>query len=135
MLLGLAGLIVLEGPADRPEYDAPPRVILSYFGDRNTVILAVGGDEADLLRARRIADVNDVHAGPGTAVGHALGAERVQIRRTAPSLGEQSALTAPADPVGSGPDPGHGVARRRLAEAQDQFAAREGPRGIGALEP
>jgi hypothetical protein len=30
MLLGLAGLIVLEGPADRPELDAPPAVILSY---------------------------------------------------------------------------------------------------------
>jgi hypothetical protein len=39
MLLGLPGLIVLEGPADRPELDAPPAVILSYFGDRDTVIL------------------------------------------------------------------------------------------------
>jgi hypothetical protein len=39
LLLGLAGLIVLEGPADRPELDAPPRVILAYFGDRDTVIL------------------------------------------------------------------------------------------------
>ena len=32
LLLGLAGLIVLEGPADRPELDQPPAVILSYFG-------------------------------------------------------------------------------------------------------
>jgi hypothetical protein len=39
MLLGLAGLTVLEGPADRPELDAPPAVILSYFGDRDTVVL------------------------------------------------------------------------------------------------
>ena len=39
LVLGLAGLIVLEGPADRPELDAPPRVILDYFGDRDTVIL------------------------------------------------------------------------------------------------
>jgi hypothetical protein len=38
-LLGLAGLIVWEGPADRPEYTAPPRVILTYFHDRDTVIL------------------------------------------------------------------------------------------------
>ena len=38
ILLGLAGLIVLEGPADRPEYDASPGLILSYFGDRDTVI-------------------------------------------------------------------------------------------------
>lgn len=39
LALGLAGLIVLEGPADRPELDAPRSVILSYFGDRDTVIL------------------------------------------------------------------------------------------------
>jgi hypothetical protein len=37
--LGLAGLIVWEGPADRPELDAAPGVILAYFGDRDTVIL------------------------------------------------------------------------------------------------
>ena len=39
LLLGLAGLIVLEGPADRPELDQPPAVILSYFGEQDTVIL------------------------------------------------------------------------------------------------
>jgi hypothetical protein len=38
LLLGLAGLIVWEGPADRPEWDAPRGVILTYFGDRDTVI-------------------------------------------------------------------------------------------------
>ena len=39
LLLGLAGLIVWEGPADRPELDAPRSVIVTYFGDRDTVIL------------------------------------------------------------------------------------------------
>ena len=39
LLLGLAGLIVLEGPADRPELDQPPAAILSYFGEQDTVIL------------------------------------------------------------------------------------------------
>ena len=39
VLLGLAGLVVWEGPADRPEWDAPRGVILSYFGDRDPVIL------------------------------------------------------------------------------------------------
>ena len=38
-VLGLAGLIVLEGPADRPEIDADPTAFLAYFGDRDTVIL------------------------------------------------------------------------------------------------
>ena len=38
-MLGLAGLIVLEGPADRPELDQPPAVILSYFGEQDTVVL------------------------------------------------------------------------------------------------
>jgi hypothetical protein len=38
LVLGLAGLVVLEGSADRPELDAPPQVILDYFGDRDTVI-------------------------------------------------------------------------------------------------
>ncbi len=33
LVLGLAGLIVWEGPADRPELDAPPGVILAYFGE------------------------------------------------------------------------------------------------------
>jgi hypothetical protein len=37
--LGLAGLIVWEGPADRPELDASPDAILAYFGDRDPVIL------------------------------------------------------------------------------------------------
>jgi hypothetical protein len=39
LLLGIAGLIVLEGPADRPELDQPPVMILSYFSEQNTVIL------------------------------------------------------------------------------------------------
>jgi hypothetical protein len=39
LLLGLAVLIVLEGPADRPELDQPPTVILSYFGEQDTVVL------------------------------------------------------------------------------------------------
>lgn len=39
VLFGLAGLVVWEGPADRPEWDAPRGVILSYFGDRDTVVL------------------------------------------------------------------------------------------------
>ena len=39
LLLGVAGLIVLEGPADRPELNQPPAVILSYFGEQDTVIL------------------------------------------------------------------------------------------------
>jgi hypothetical protein len=39
LLLGLAGLIVLEGPADRPELNQSPAVILSYFGKQDTVIL------------------------------------------------------------------------------------------------
>jgi hypothetical protein len=39
LLLGVAGLVVLEGPADRPELDRPPVEILSYFGEQDTVIL------------------------------------------------------------------------------------------------
>jgi hypothetical protein len=39
LVAGLAGLIVLEGPADRPELDQPPAVILSYFKEQDTVIL------------------------------------------------------------------------------------------------
>jgi hypothetical protein len=39
ILRGVAGLIVLEGPADRPEYYAPRREILRYFGEQDTVIL------------------------------------------------------------------------------------------------
>ena len=39
LVLGLAGLIVWEGPADRPELDQTPDVILAYFGDRDAVIL------------------------------------------------------------------------------------------------
>src|SRR5512132_1177275 len=39
LLLGLAGLIVLEGPADRPELNQPPAVILSYFGEQDAVVL------------------------------------------------------------------------------------------------
>lgn len=39
LLLGVAGLVVWEGPADRPELDAPPGVISAYFGDRDPVIL------------------------------------------------------------------------------------------------
>jgi len=39
LVAGLAGLIVLEGVADRPELDQPPAVILSYFQEQDTVIL------------------------------------------------------------------------------------------------
>jgi hypothetical protein len=39
MLFGLAGLVVLEGPADRPEADAAPLAMLRYFADRDDVIL------------------------------------------------------------------------------------------------
>jgi hypothetical protein len=39
LLLGLAGLIVLEGPADRPELDQPPVMILDYFSGQDTVII------------------------------------------------------------------------------------------------
>ena len=39
LLLALTGLIVLEGPADRPELDQPPVMILSYFAEQDTVIL------------------------------------------------------------------------------------------------
>jgi len=39
LVLGLAGLIVLEGPADRPELDQPPVMILDYFSGQDTVIL------------------------------------------------------------------------------------------------
>jgi hypothetical protein len=39
LVAGLAGLIVLEGVADRPELDQPPAVILSYFHEQDTVIL------------------------------------------------------------------------------------------------
>ena len=39
LLLAVAGLIVLEGPADRPELDQPPVMILSFFAEQDTVIL------------------------------------------------------------------------------------------------
>jgi hypothetical protein len=39
LLLGVAGLIVLEGTADRPELDQPPVMILGYFSEQDTVIL------------------------------------------------------------------------------------------------
>jgi hypothetical protein len=39
LVLGLAGLIVLEGPADRPEIDVEPTAFVAYFGDRDTVVL------------------------------------------------------------------------------------------------
>ena len=39
ILLALAGLIVWEGPAARPEWDAPRPAILAYFADRDTVVL------------------------------------------------------------------------------------------------
>jgi hypothetical protein len=39
LLLGVGGLIVLEGPADRPELDQPPVMILGYFAQQDTVIL------------------------------------------------------------------------------------------------
>jgi hypothetical protein len=39
LVLGLGGLIVLEGPADRPELDQPGRVMLDYFAQHDTVVL------------------------------------------------------------------------------------------------
>jgi hypothetical protein len=38
-LLGLAGLIVLEGPADRPEVDVELAAFVAYFGERDSVVL------------------------------------------------------------------------------------------------
>lgn len=37
--LALAGLILWEGPADRPEFDAAPGLMLTYFRDQDAVIL------------------------------------------------------------------------------------------------
>lgn len=39
LVFGLAGLIVLEGPADRPEIDVEPSAFVAYFGDRDSVVL------------------------------------------------------------------------------------------------
>ncbi|HEU5062217.1 MAG TPA: hypothetical protein VFT79_03565 [Solirubrobacterales bacterium] len=39
LLFGLAGLIVLEGPADRPEVDVDASAFLAYFDQRDTVVL------------------------------------------------------------------------------------------------
>ena len=39
VLLVAAGIVVLEGPADRPEESAPAGLILSYFRDQDTVML------------------------------------------------------------------------------------------------
>lgn len=39
LALGLAGLIVLEGPADRPEVDVAPRYFVAYFDERGSVVL------------------------------------------------------------------------------------------------
>lgn len=39
VLLVTAGIVVLEGPADRPEESAPASLILSYFRDQDTVML------------------------------------------------------------------------------------------------
>ena len=36
--LGLAGLVVLEGIADRPEADQPARAFLTYFGEQDAVV-------------------------------------------------------------------------------------------------
>lgn len=38
-LLALAGLILLEGPADRPEVNVASSAFVSYFGERDTVVL------------------------------------------------------------------------------------------------
>lgn len=38
-VLALAGLIVLEGPADRPEVNVAAGAFVRYFGDRDTVLL------------------------------------------------------------------------------------------------
>lgn len=39
LLFGLAGLIVLEGPADRPEVDRAAGAFLEYFDQGSTVVL------------------------------------------------------------------------------------------------
>lgn len=39
LLFGLAGLIVLEGPADRPEVNVEAGAFLTYFGKRGSVTL------------------------------------------------------------------------------------------------
>ena len=36
--LGLAGLVVWEGVADRPEWDQPARTFLTYFGEQDAVV-------------------------------------------------------------------------------------------------
>ncbi len=38
-VLGLAGLIVLEGPAGRPEVDVRPEAFVTYFGKHDSVVL------------------------------------------------------------------------------------------------
>jgi hypothetical protein len=39
LLFGLSGWIVLEGPADRPEADVSPAAFVTYFGDRDAVVI------------------------------------------------------------------------------------------------
>jgi len=39
LVLGLAGLIVLEGPANRPEVDVGPRYFVAYFDKEGSVVL------------------------------------------------------------------------------------------------
>jgi hypothetical protein len=47
-LLVIAGIVVLEGVADRPEESAPPEVVTAYFGDQNAVM---GGSALFMLGA------------------------------------------------------------------------------------
>jgi hypothetical protein len=37
-LLVIAGIVVMEGVADRPEESAPPDVVLAYFRDQDAVM-------------------------------------------------------------------------------------------------
>src|SRR5215208_3899672 len=53
LLPGLAGLIVLEGPAHRPQLNQPPAVILSDFGERDAVMSRSTGRSAGRFAARR----------------------------------------------------------------------------------
>jgi hypothetical protein len=39
LVMGLAGLIVLEGPADRPEVNVAPSAFVTYFGKHDSVVL------------------------------------------------------------------------------------------------
>ena len=47
-LLIIAGIVVMEGVADRPEESAPPEIVMSYFRDQDAVM---GGSALFMLGA------------------------------------------------------------------------------------